>query len=126
MNLSPRWVDYLAQRQIVATHWATLGAPDATDAEITAHAADIGAIVMTSDMDFGAILAATAAAGPSVVLVRAENLSPEAIEPRIPAALATAGDTMRAGAFLTADGRRARLRPLPFWRSPPFPPLAET
>lgn len=38
MNLSPRWIGMLADAGIEAAHWSTLGAHDATDAEIMAYA----------------------------------------------------------------------------------------
>jgi predicted nuclease of predicted toxin-antitoxin system len=36
MNLSPRWVPFLAASQIEAVHWSSVGAPNATDREIMA------------------------------------------------------------------------------------------
>jgi predicted nuclease of predicted toxin-antitoxin system len=41
MNLSPRWVDVFAGAGIHAVHWSTVGAKDASDAEIMAHALTI-------------------------------------------------------------------------------------
>ena len=38
MNLSPRWVNLLADADIEAVHWATLGAGNAPDLEIMAFA----------------------------------------------------------------------------------------
>ncbi|MDR1489081.1 MAG: DUF5615 family PIN-like protein [Desulfovibrio sp.] len=59
MNLSPRWVAWLAGEGIEAVHWSTLGAPDAPDETIMAVARAEGYIVLTHDLDFSAILAAT-------------------------------------------------------------------
>ena len=59
MNLSPRWVGVLNEGGIEATHWSTLGAHNATDLEIMAYAAKHDYVVLTHDLDFGAILAAT-------------------------------------------------------------------
>jgi predicted nuclease of predicted toxin-antitoxin system len=39
MNLSPRWVNLLADAGIDATHWSMLGAANALDVEIAAFAA---------------------------------------------------------------------------------------
>jgi predicted nuclease of predicted toxin-antitoxin system len=36
MNLSPRWVDVLADAGIEAIHWSALGAYNAPDSEIMA------------------------------------------------------------------------------------------
>src|SRR5262249_6771498 len=48
-----------------------VGLPDASDAELMQWAATNGYIVLTADLDFGAILAATRDARPSVVQIRA-------------------------------------------------------
>ena len=38
MNLSPRWIAWLAEAGIEAAHWSTLGAKNAPDSEIMAYA----------------------------------------------------------------------------------------
>ncbi len=59
MNLSPLWVDFLGSAGTAATHWGTVGEHGASDADITAYAAAEDYIVLTHDLDFAAILAAT-------------------------------------------------------------------
>ncbi|MGK2925923.1 MAG: DUF5615 family PIN-like protein [Lysobacterales bacterium] len=58
---------------------STLGAANAPDTEIMAFAKANGYIVLTHDLDFSAILAATQGDKPSVVQIRAENVSPDVI-----------------------------------------------
>jgi predicted nuclease of predicted toxin-antitoxin system len=53
---------------------------DAADIEIMAYAAKHDYVVLTHDLDFSAILAATQGTKPSVVQIRSDNLSPAAIE----------------------------------------------
>ncbi len=113
MNLSPRWIGMLADAGIEAVHWSTLGAHDATDAEIMAYAGANGCVVLTHDLDFGAILAATQGRKPSVVQIRAEDVSPDVIGERIVVALRQMAIELDAGALLTIDPWRARLRVLP-------------
>jgi len=60
-------------------HWNTTGEPTATDAVIMAWARDHGFVVITHDLDFSVILAHSAAAGPSVIQIRTQDLLPEAI-----------------------------------------------
>lgn len=67
MNLSPRWCDLFEREGWEATHWSTIGPPNATDREIMEWAAGHEHIVFTHDLDFGAMLAATGAVGPSVI-----------------------------------------------------------
>jgi len=68
MNLSPEWGDFLGLEGWQAVHWSSIGAPAALDNEILEWARTEGAIILTQDLDFGAILAATNADAPSVVL----------------------------------------------------------
>jgi predicted nuclease of predicted toxin-antitoxin system len=79
MNLSPPWVDFLESAGIEAAHWASVGERDALDTDIMAYAAAEDYVVLTHDLDFGAILAVTNGAKPSVVQFRAGDLSPDTI-----------------------------------------------
>ncbi len=90
-----------------------LGAGNARDIEIMEYARGNGFMVLTHDLDFGAILAATHGEKPSVIQVRAEQPSPEAIGPQVVAALQRMSEELEAGALLTIDTGRTRLRFLP-------------
>lgn len=79
MNLSPRWVSLLADAGMEAAHWSMLGARNAPDTEIMAFAKANGFVVLTQDLDFSAILAATHGEKPSVAQIRAEDVSPDVI-----------------------------------------------
>lgn len=113
MNLSPRWVSFLAAEGFNAVHWSDVGAPDAADRVLMAWAAEHGCIVLTHDLDFSAILAATGGAKPSVVQLRADDVRPEAVGPRVAAALRQTARELADGALLTVDTTRNRLRLLP-------------
>ncbi len=73
-------------------------------------------IVMTHDLDFSAILAATQGAKPSVVQIRGDDISPEAIGQKIVFALRQMVSELEAGALLSIDANRTRLRILPLHR----------
>lgn len=73
-------------------------------------------IVMTHDLDFGAIPAATQDQAPSVVHVRADNLDPDVIGERIVRALRQMRAELAQGALLSVDTARDRLRMLPLGR----------
>lgn len=113
MNLSPRWAGLMNSVGIEATHWSTIGAHNASDPQIMAYAAEHDCVVLTHDLDFGAILAATQGHKPSVVQIRAENVSPDAIGMRVVAALRQMTLELQDGALLTVDTSRTRLRVLP-------------
>jgi predicted nuclease of predicted toxin-antitoxin system len=70
-------------------------------------------IVLTHDLDFSAILAATNGEKPSVVQVRSENLSPQVIGAAVVAALRQAAGDLDEGALLTVEPDRMRVRLLP-------------
>jgi len=95
-------------------HWSTVGRADASDSEIMAYAARNGYVVLTNDLDFAAILAATNLEKPSVAQIRAADLSTETIGKQIVAALRQAQAELERGALLTIESDRARLRILPF------------
>lgn len=116
MNLSPRWVSVLTGAGIEAAHWSTLGARNATDAEIMAFARGNEYVVLTHDLDFSAILAATQGRSPSVVQIRAENVNPDVIGVPVIDALRQMAAELGEGALLTVDPNRTRLRVLPLYR----------
>jgi predicted nuclease of predicted toxin-antitoxin system len=114
MNLSPGWVNYLATAGFEAVHWSAIGRGNETDAELMRWAAEHAHVVLTADLDFSAILAATQRQKPSVIQIRADVLTPVAIGERVITALRQARDELERGAVLSIDTERARLRILPF------------
>lgn len=113
MNLSPRWVGVLTNAGIQAVHWSSLGPANVPDPEIMAFAKANGYVVLTHDLDFGAILAATRGDKPSVVQIRSGDVSPDAIGGPVIDALRQMAAELDAGALLTVDPQRTRLRVLP-------------
>ena len=113
MNLSPRWVTVLEKSGFEAVHWSILGAKNASDLEIMAFAKENSYIVITHDLDFSAILAATHGDKPSVVQIRSEDVSPEVIGVQVITALRQMSAELAEGALLTIDPVLTRLRVLP-------------
>jgi len=113
MNLSPRWVALLNAQDVAAVHWSSLGRMDAPDSEIMEFAAAHDYAVLTHDLDFSAILAATHGEKPSVVQIRADDVSPDVIGHQVISALRQMAAEIEAGALLTVDPSRTRLRVLP-------------
>lgn len=113
MNLSPRWVGVLTEAGMEAEHWSTLGAHNAPDPEIMAYARANDFVVLTHDLDFSAILAATNGEKPSVVQIRGEDVSPDVIGKQVIAALRQMAVELQDGALLTIDPGRTRMRLLP-------------
>jgi predicted nuclease of predicted toxin-antitoxin system len=113
MNLSPAWVEALRGMGFEAVHWSAVGNPRATDREVLSYARAEGQIVFTNDLDFGAILAASAASSPSVIQVRAADLTPAGLGVIVQDALEQYADWLEAGALITIESARSRARILP-------------
>ncbi len=113
MNLSPGWANFLAEAGFEAVHWSDVGEGNAPDSELMQWAVEHGYIVLTADLDFGAILAATQGRGPSVVQVRSDILTPRAIGGAVLAAIRQSQQELLEGALISVDAARARLRILP-------------
>jgi predicted nuclease of predicted toxin-antitoxin system len=113
MNLSPLWVSFLADQGFEAIHWSVVGQPGAADSEIFDFAAANGWTVFTHDLDFGMLLAALRTNRPSVIQVRSQDVLPAAIGEIVMRAIRTAEPHLEAGALVTVDSVRHRVRLLP-------------
>lgn len=78
-----------------------------------AYAATHDFIVLTQDLDFSAILAATSGVEPSVVQVRSDNLDPDVIGTQVVSALKQLEGDLATGAVATVEPQRTRVRLLP-------------
>jgi len=116
MNLSPSWIERLAQHGFEAVHWSTIGTPTAGDDEILSWARVNGFVLLTHDLDFSAILAAMTEAAPSVVQLRMQDLLSESALEATVSALKTHVTEIESGALVSIDESRARVRILPLRR----------
>jgi predicted nuclease of predicted toxin-antitoxin system len=113
MNLSPGWVGLLVDAGFEAAHWSRVGPGDASDAEVMRWAAEHEHVVLTSDLDFGSILAATRERRPSVLQLRSGSLAPAAVGSAVLAAIRQSHRELSEGALISIDAASARLRVLP-------------
>lgn len=113
MNLTPQWCETFEKHGVEVKHWLEVGRADAPDSEIFIWAKENGYIVFTNDLDFGAILAATSAAAPSVLQVRTQALLPSDIENVVVAALEQFKLLLSSGALIVIDDTKTRARILP-------------
>jgi predicted nuclease of predicted toxin-antitoxin system len=111
-------VEQLAQHGFEAVHWSTIGAATAPDVEILTWANEHQFVVVTNDLDFSAILAASAGATPSVVQVRTQDLLSDAAVSMVANALKAHGENIERGALLSIDEGGTRVRMLPLRGSP--------
>lgn len=96
-----------------STHWSQVGLRDARDDELLRWAVEHDHIVLTSDLDFGAILAASKERRPNVVQLRSDVLAPGSVGARVLAALRQSDRELSDGALVSIEPTRARLRVLP-------------
>jgi predicted nuclease of predicted toxin-antitoxin system len=121
MNLSPTWVDRLARHGFEAVHWSTIGAATAPDVEILTWANEHGFVIVTNDLDFSAILAASAGATPSVVQIRTQDLLSDEAVSIVAKALDAHREDIERGALLSIDEAGTRVRVLPLRRFQDLP-----
>jgi predicted nuclease of predicted toxin-antitoxin system len=114
MNLSPRWIQTLEDQGWETIHWTSVGDPRASDREIMQWARDHDHVVVTHDLDFGALLAATSAQKPSVIQVRTRDVMPEVLAPILFDALDKFKNELEEGALVVVEPAQARVRILPF------------
>jgi predicted nuclease of predicted toxin-antitoxin system len=116
MNLSPTWVAVLEEAGHTATHWSNVGSLNATDREIMDWAKANGYVLFTHDLDFGAILAATQTEGPSVIQIRAQDISPDHAKDLLLNILDKFAENLLEGALISVDEEKSRVRLLPLRR----------
>jgi predicted nuclease of predicted toxin-antitoxin system len=113
MNLSPDWVPFLVGHGQAAVHWSTVGDARALDPELVDWARANNHVILTHDLDFGAILAQIHAAGPSVVLIRNQDTLVATIGLAVIAALHQCEADLLAGALVVVEPAHRRVRILP-------------
>jgi predicted nuclease of predicted toxin-antitoxin system len=113
MNLSPALAGLLSSLGHDVVHWSEVGDYRATDVVIMAWAKAHERVLVTHDLDFGAMLADTEATGPSVIQIRVQDLlAPETVE-SVVNAIEVASPALARGAIVTIHEDRSRIRILP-------------
>lgn len=117
MNLSPKLATELAARSIDAIHWSSVGPNNAPDRRLFDWARTHDYVVLTHDLDFGDLLAATGFRGPSIIQVRTQDVTPAALGQYLAEVISQFREELEQGALVTVDKRRGRARVLPIRRS---------
>lgn len=95
------------------THLAEVGLERLADASILEKARMEGRTVLTFDLDFGDLLAASGSKLPSVILFRLRDATPGSVGPRLMQVLAECAAVLDTGAIVTVEEGRYRIRRLP-------------
>jgi predicted nuclease of predicted toxin-antitoxin system len=105
--------DALTQLAFNTVHVGAVGMAKASDREILERAAQEGETVVTLDADFHTLLALANAASPSVIRIRIEGLRGADVAAIVSVVVAACHADIVAGAMVTVDPHRIRVRRLP-------------
>lgn len=111
--LSPRLAEALTAAGHDAVHVRALGLAAAADPEIMERARIEGRVVVSADLDFGALLAEQVARGPSVLLFRRDDNRTEALLALLLVNLPSLEGDLAAGSVVVIEDHRIRVRRLP-------------
>lgn len=113
MGVSPITVQFLRELDHDAVHLHEQGLRQMDDGDILIKARSEGRIVLTADLDFGDLLAASREKLPSVIVFRLSNMRPENVNRHLQALLRQATNDLELGSIVSVSERRYRVRKLP-------------
>lgn len=113
MGISPRTVAFLQTLEHDAVHLSDEGLERLPDQDILEKALREGLILLTHDLGFGELVAASGATLPSVITFRLRNMHPDRVNATLQPILAQHGEVLEHGAILSITEGRVRVRALP-------------
>lgn len=113
MGISQSTVEWLRKQGCDTIHVRDEAMHRAPDVEITAKARKEERIVLTCDLDFGAIMSVSGEKYPSVIILRLENETPANVNSRLKQVLEESLAPLREGAIIIVEDARHRVRLLP-------------
>jgi predicted nuclease of predicted toxin-antitoxin system len=113
MGVARRVVEWLRASRHDATHLRDEGLQRLPNGEIFAKAVAENRIVITFDLDFGEIIAASRRQLTSVILFRLHDTRSDHVIERLAHVLATSADPLTQGAIIVVEHGRHRVRRLP-------------
>jgi predicted nuclease of predicted toxin-antitoxin system len=113
MGISPQTVSFLLNLGYQASHLQQQGLHRLSDSEILQKAQLDGSILLTLDLDFGDLLAASEAELPSVIIFRLRNMRPERVNEHLTSILTKHAKELEKGSIITITEGAIRIRPLP-------------
>ena len=116
MGISPATVRFLRDLDHDAVHLAEQRLHRLPDPEIIVKARNEARIILTHDLDFSALMAASGARLPSVILFRLSDMRPDTVNSFVALILQNHADALQQGAILSVNETRIRVRPLPIER----------
>ena len=113
MGISQSTVSLLRAMGYDAIHLRDEGLQRALDREIVQKAKREKRIVLTCDLDFGDLMAASGDISPSVIIFRLDNETPKNMNKRLKQVIRESSDALTKGAIISVEEARHRVRHLP-------------
>ncbi len=113
MGVSLFTVAWLRERGHDAVHLREEGLQRLPDAGILLKARQENRIILTMDLDFGALLAINQEPFPSVILFRLEDERSQFVNERLAVILSQCAEALEAGALISVSDEAFRVRSLP-------------
>lgn len=117
MGISPKTVNFLKTHGYEAIHLRSLGLDRLADADILIKALLEDRIILTHDLDFAELVAASGSELPSVIIFRLRNMRPENVNKYVFQITKQYSEELRKGAIVSVTERRARVRKLPIHKN---------
>jgi len=113
LHISPLTVEALREEGYNISRVTDLLPATASDQEILAVARRLGSALITADLDFSAMIALTAVAGPSLISLRLAHPTPDRVTRILLESLPLIEKNLEQGAIVSIDETTFRVRPLP-------------
>jgi predicted nuclease of predicted toxin-antitoxin system len=112
-NVSRKVVDRLREAGLDVARVGDVLHPRATDLEVLAEAQREAAVLLSHDQDFSTLLAASGSKQPSLINLRVTYVDADRLARVLVRVVASTGEDLAAGAVVTVDDSRVRIRRLP-------------
>ncbi len=113
MGVAVRVTEWLRHAGYDAAHLSEQGLQRLPNGEIFGKARAEGRVVITFDLDFGEIAAASGDEFASVIIFRLRNARAERVRAHLHKVLTDSSDDLRKGAIISVDDAHHRVRKLP-------------
>lgn len=113
MGISQSTIHWLREKGYNAVHLREEKLHTISDMDIIRKAREENRIILTCDLDFGALMAASEGISPSVIIFRLENEKPDNINRRLKDVLEQSHNELEKGAIISVEEIRHRVRLLP-------------
>ena len=113
MGISPKTVDFLIALGFESIHLRALKLNKMLDSEILNKAKNEGFILLTHDLDFSELVAASKAKLPSVIIFRLRNMQPNNVNSTLKKIVTNHSSALKQGAIISVTDSQIRVRQLP-------------